>query len=101
MDPRGAELRSHELLNALTAIKTRAQVTRRRVLRIDHLSRTHIAADLVQIDAQVSRLAAFLHGPNGALTGPRRPPGGTSEPPSIRGARRGNQRQESEGTEAT
>ena len=49
-----------DLLDALTAIKGRAQVTRRRVLRVDRLSREHIAADLGQIEDQVSRMAALL-----------------------------------------
>ena len=56
-----------DLYDALTAIKGRAQVTRRRVLRVDRLSREHIAADLGAIDDQASRMAALLRDlPEGA-----------------------------------
>ena len=53
-------IRALDLLDALTAIKGRAQIARRRVLRVDRLSREHIAADLGEIDDQVSRMAALL-----------------------------------------
>lgn len=50
----------HELANALAAIRGRAQVTRRRIERVDTLNRDHIAADLGQIEQQADRLAALL-----------------------------------------
>lgn len=63
----GQDLRALDLFDALTAIKGRAQVTRRRVLRVDQLDRDHIAADLGEIADQVSRMAALLrHIPAGS-----------------------------------
>jgi hypothetical protein len=47
-------------LNHLTAIRCRAQATRRRVRRVDRLSRAHIAADLALIEARSDALAEAL-----------------------------------------
>lgn len=48
------------LVDALAAVRGRAQMTRRRVERAPHLSRAHIAADLAWIEAQTDRLATLL-----------------------------------------
>lgn len=56
----GQPRRWHELMNALTAIRGRAQATRRRVERAKRLSRAEIVSDLVQIEARTDRLAALL-----------------------------------------
>ena len=50
----------HELVDHLTAIRGRAQATRRRVRRVDRLSREHIAADLAQIEARADALTELL-----------------------------------------
>ena len=64
MPPDPPERRT-DLANVLTAIRARAQATRRRVGRVDRLSRAHIAADLAQIEAQTDKLAALLFDPDG------------------------------------
>ena len=61
--------RALDLLDALAAIKGRAQVTRRRVLRVEHLDRHHIAEDLRQIDDQVGRMTELVRS-LGAAAGP-------------------------------
>jgi hypothetical protein len=76
-------------MDVLAAIRGRAQATRRRVERVDTLSRDQIAADLHQIEVQADRLAALVQdmavtpppragAPHGAATdgGPPRTPGG-------------------------
>jgi hypothetical protein len=49
-----------ELFDHLTAIRARAQATRRRVQRVGRLSRAHIAADLALIEARADALAEAL-----------------------------------------
>ena len=39
-----------DALDAAVIVRARAQLTHRRVLRVDRLSREHIAADLAQIE---------------------------------------------------
>lgn len=51
---------AHDVLNAVAAIQARAQLTRRRVGRVDDLSRDHIGADLAQIEAHAQRLTALI-----------------------------------------
>ena len=55
-------------LNALAAIKGRAQLARRRVLRAKRLDRRRIAADLGAVEALADRLAALLLEPRSAAT---------------------------------
>lgn len=51
---------AHDVLNAVAAIRARAQLTRRRVGRVDDLSRDHIGADLAQIEAHAQRLTVLI-----------------------------------------
>ena len=69
---------THDLLDDLTAIRGRAQATRRRIGRVERLSRAHIAADLAQIEARVDAMAVRLleAEADGAPPGP--PPAGAS-----------------------
>ena len=82
-DRRLADL-AYDLLNAVSAIRARAQLTRRRIFRVEELSRDHIGADLEQIEAQTQRLTGLIdpmHG--GARLAPRPPrPGGATPPPA-------------------
>ena len=68
---------AHDLLNALAAIRGQAQLTRRRIRRVDRLSRDHIAGDLERIDAHVERMTGLIDGHHGAERPPR--PGGASK----------------------
>lgn len=71
---------AHDVLNAVATIRARAQMTRRRVGRIDDLSRDHIGADLAQIEAQAQRLIGLIDrlcridGGGDGPTGDRSPP---------------------------
>ena len=49
-----------DVLDVVAAIRARAQLTRRRLARVDELSRDHIGADLAQIEAQAERLARLI-----------------------------------------
>lgn len=49
-----------DALDVLAAIRARAQLTRRRVGRVDELSRDHIGADLAQIERHAERLARLI-----------------------------------------
>ena len=49
-----------DLLDLLSAIRGRAQATRRRVEHVDTLGRDRIAADLAQVEAQADRMARLL-----------------------------------------
>ncbi len=73
---------AYDLLNVVSAIRARAQLTRRRLFRVDELSRDHIDADLEQIEAQTRRLTGLidpLHA--GTRLDPRPPrPGGFTPP---------------------
>jgi hypothetical protein len=51
---------AYDLLNVAVAIRGRAQQTRRRVRRVDALSRDHIGSDLEQIEFHVERLVALI-----------------------------------------
>jgi hypothetical protein len=51
---------AYDLLNVATAIRSRAQQTRRRVHRVDTLSRDHIGSDLEQIEFHIERLVALI-----------------------------------------
>lgn len=53
---------AHDLINAVATIQARAQLTRRRVDRVDTLSRDHIGADLAQIEVQAQRVARLVAG---------------------------------------
>ena len=56
---------AYDLLNAVAAIRARAQLTRRRIHRVETLSRDHIGSDLEQIESQTLRLTRLidpLHG---------------------------------------
>jgi hypothetical protein len=71
-----AARRWHDLVDLLTAIRGRAQATRRRVGRVDRLSREHIAGDLAQIEAVADKQVAALAEPGGGdVLGVK--PGGT------------------------
>ena len=59
-----------ERLNALAALKGRAQLAHRRVLRAKRLDRRRIAADFGAVDALADRLAAqLIEPPAGARRG--------------------------------
>ena len=60
--------RWHDLVDLLTAIRGRAQATRRRVQRVNRLNRTHIAADLALIEARADKMVALLLAEEGPLT---------------------------------
>lgn len=63
---------AYDLLNVVAAIRGRAQLTRRRIFRVDDLSRDHIGADLEQIEAHAQRLTGLigpLHGGGGDADG--------------------------------
>ncbi len=49
-----------DVLDVVAAIRARAQLTRRRLARVDELSRDHIGADLAQIEVQAERLAGLI-----------------------------------------
>ena len=51
---------AHEVLNTVAAISGRAQLTRRRIEKIEHLNRDHIAADLRSIEEQAARAGALV-----------------------------------------
>jgi hypothetical protein len=51
---------AYDLLNVAAAIRGRAQQTRRRIHRVDELSRDHIGSDLEQIEVHVARLVALI-----------------------------------------
>ena len=58
--PRQLPRLTYELRTALAAAKARAQVTARRVRRIDVLSRDHIAADLAAVSTATDRATALV-----------------------------------------
>jgi hypothetical protein len=58
--PSDATRRWHDLVDLLTAIRGRAQATRRRVQRVNRLNREHIAADLALIEARTDKIVALL-----------------------------------------
>lgn len=51
---------AYDVLNVVAAIRARAQLTRRRIHRVDDLSRDHIGADLEQIEAHAQRLTGLI-----------------------------------------
>ena len=62
-DPTPDPVAARDRLNALAALKGRAQLARRRVLGTERLDRHRIAADLGAVDALADRLAALLDEP--------------------------------------
>lgn len=51
---------AHDVLNAIAAISGRAQMMRRRIERVDHLNRDHLAADLRTIEAQAAEASTLV-----------------------------------------
>jgi hypothetical protein len=69
---------THDLLDDLTAIRGRAQATRRRIGRIKRLSRRHIAADLAQIESRADAMAVRLLEAEAAGAPPAQPTAGAA-----------------------
>ncbi len=74
---------AHDVINTVAAISGRAQLTRRRIEKLDILSRDHIAADLRLIEEQAARAGALVEAcraaagkqaPGADSPGLRRPP---------------------------
>lgn len=61
---------AHEVINAVSAIRGQAQLTRKRIEKVDHLSREHLAADLRQIEEQATRAGALVEAYRLAATSP-------------------------------
>lgn len=87
-----AEL-AHALIDGVAAIHGRAQFVRRRVGRVDRLSREHIAADMARIERDAARLVGLAWRLNPRLGDPAGPdrlpdfssPTSRSEPPTSPG----------------
>ncbi len=67
---------AHDVINTVTAISGRAQLTRRRVEKIAHLDREHIASDLRAIEEHAVRACLLVEACRGLATGIADPPGG-------------------------
>ncbi len=67
---------AHDVINAVTAISGRAQLTRRRVEKIAHLDRAHIAADLRAIEEHAVRACFLVEACRGLATGTSDEPDG-------------------------
>ncbi len=77
---------AHDVINTVTAISGRAQLTRRRVEKIAHLDREHIASDLRAIEEHAARACLLVEACRGLATGTADPAGGEpSYPPAARG----------------
>ena len=71
---------AHDVLNTVAAISGRAQLTRRRIEKLDILSRDHIAADLRLIEEQADRAGALVEACRTAAG--KQAPG--TDPPGLR-----------------
>ncbi len=60
---------AHDVINTVTAISGRAQLTRRRVEKIAHLDREHIASDLRAIEEHAVRACFLVEACRGLATG--------------------------------
>ena len=76
---------THEVINTVTAISGRAQLTRRRIEKTAHLSREHIASDLRTIEEQAARIGALVEACRSLANGmAEEGVGETLHPPSSR-----------------
>ena len=80
---------AYDLLNVLAAIRGQAQMTHRRIGRVDRLSRDHIASDLERIGVHTERMTGLIDGLHGAARPPR-PDGAPTGWPSARPKRHGS-----------